>query len=224
MSAIKGYSHSSLAVFETCPRQFEHKYILKDVKEAETEAAMWGNKVHKELENFAVDGTPVKSEICKYGARIVSSTSGWGHRFAEHKFGLTEQFKPTGFFSDDVMLRGVIDYGAVQGNKALLVDYKTGKRKDDFNQMTIFTVAAFSEFEHVDTVKAAYVWLKFNEVSEQVFTRSMLPDLKEAVVERVDIVRQHVAAGNFPMKPSGLCRGWCPVKSCPAYRQPGGAE
>ncbi len=219
--ALKTFSHSALSVFETCPKQFEHIYILKDVSREDTEETLWGSKVHKELEDYATVGSPVKQDICAFGAKIIDATRNWeGGTFAENKFGLTADYKPTDFYSTDAALRGVIDYGAINGNRALLVDYKTGKMKDDFKQMQIFTVAAFAMYPQLEKVKASYVWLKYEQTTDRVFERTDLPSLIAEVEDRVSVVRAHVEAGNFPMKPSGLCRGWCPVKSCVSYKEP----
>lgn len=45
------WSYSRLADYETCPARFAYKYIIK-IPEAENEAFVRGNKVHKIAEKF----------------------------------------------------------------------------------------------------------------------------------------------------------------------------
>ena len=47
---IPPQSHSSLSTFETCPRQYEARYILKTLPYQETVATAWGNAAHDALE------------------------------------------------------------------------------------------------------------------------------------------------------------------------------
>ncbi len=218
------YSHSSLNLFETCPNQFEHTYIIKDIQRQDTDATIWGTKVHSELEEYALKGTPVVNEgICSQGVGIIDAVKGeYSTFFCEWEFGLSKDLRVVDFKSLEAFVRGIVDFGAVKGDKAFLADWKTGKPKDDFKQMEIFTLATFAAYPEVDKVKAAYIWLKTTTVSQQVFTRTDMPMLLDRLMERVRHADEHVEAGNFPMKPSGLCRGWCPVKSCPSYKEPRG--
>ena len=53
------WSYSSLQAFETCPRRFYLTRIAKLASEAQTQATLWGNEVHKALE-LAVAGTVLR--------------------------------------------------------------------------------------------------------------------------------------------------------------------
>jgi hypothetical protein len=49
-------SYSSLSVFETCPRQYEAKYLTKEVPYVQTPAAAWGDLAHSHLEQYLKAG------------------------------------------------------------------------------------------------------------------------------------------------------------------------
>ncbi len=50
------YSHSRLSTFETCPKQFEFKYVLKTkVEKRDNIEAFMGHKVHQTLEKYFLD-------------------------------------------------------------------------------------------------------------------------------------------------------------------------
>ena len=40
-------SHTSMTCFETCPRQYEARYVTQEVKFEQGIEAAWGDKVHK---------------------------------------------------------------------------------------------------------------------------------------------------------------------------------
>lgn len=219
------YSHSSLSTFETCPKQYEHQYILKDIERKDTEATLWGTKVHEALESYALEGTAVPEGVAPISAmalEIINHTKDMEHPdvLVEWEFGITQDFKLTSFNDPLAFVRGIVDYGVLSGDKAILCDWKTGKKKADFNQMEIFTIAIFLRTPEVTRVKSAYIWLKTQERTEQIYTREELPSLIERVSQRIRVVDEHVKAENFTMKPSGLCRGWCPVTQCPLWKEP----
>ena len=56
---MKAWSYSMLTAFETCPHQFYRVRVLKDVVEEQGEAALWGDRVHKALENRVRDQEPL---------------------------------------------------------------------------------------------------------------------------------------------------------------------
>ena len=46
------YSHSRLACFENCPKQFHYRYVLKIPSESESIEAFLGKRVHEVLERL----------------------------------------------------------------------------------------------------------------------------------------------------------------------------
>ena len=56
---VMSQSHTSMSCFATCPRQYEAKYVTKEVKFEQGEAAAWGDEVHKALEALGLTGVQV---------------------------------------------------------------------------------------------------------------------------------------------------------------------
>jgi hypothetical protein len=50
-------------------------------------------------------------------------------RWTERKIALGKDLKPCAFFADNVFYRAVIDFTSIEGCQAMIVDYKTGKKK-----------------------------------------------------------------------------------------------
>ena len=221
-SPVRAESFSSINTFHTCPKQYEHRYILKDVKNTPGEAALWGTEVHRQLEEYIVNGTPVTDPAAMRGVHFIDQArknAQWSE-YVEYQWGLTKDFGITGFFGNECFLRGVIDFLRVVDGKALIVDWKTGKKKDNTDQMDIFALAVFSTFPAVQKIRGVYVWLKEGEApTMKDYLRSGLDRLKEQVLEKIEPIQMAAEVGEYPMKTSGLCRGWCQVKTCPAYKE-----
>ena len=138
-----------------------------------------------------------------------------GRKLLEYKIGLTKSLKPTGFFDKDVWLRCVVDYGNVLPTKVALLDWKTGKPKEDFDQLGLFAGAGFALYPHVETINTAYVWLKNGTMTTKSFHRDEIRDeVWTPMLHRVSRMEELIGEGKFDPRPSGLCRKHCPVKQC----------
>jgi hypothetical protein len=111
--------------FENCPKQFFHVRVAKDVVDKQTEATRWGELVHKAFEDRARDSTALPEHLAQHEPMMARLTSLAGEKLIEARLGLTHNFLPCGFFAKEVWYRGVVDYGVVNGTKAVVIDYKT---------------------------------------------------------------------------------------------------
>lgn len=205
------WSYSSLTSYETCPRRFYLTRIVKTVSEPQTEATVHGNEVHKALEKY-VGGTAALPD--KYGAyRAVADKIRMTHgtRLLEMKFGLTKALKPCGFFDSDVWARGVLDVAIVRDKEAVILDYKTGKRKPDTDQLRLFAGAGLNLWPYIEKVKTGYIWLQTGQVDKEEYTREDNQQIMSEFAVRVHRMEESQAKNNWPARPSGLCAAWCPV-------------
>ena len=205
------WSYSSLTAFETCPKRYQLTRLLKKVVEPQTEATTHGNEVHKALELATLGEKPLADKYKQYQPLVERLRAKPGKRLVEYKFGLTRGFKPTEFFAKDVWVRGVIDYALVQPTTAFVLDHKTGKPKTDHDQLKLFAGVAFSAFPYVEKVRTGYLWLAYNKMDTQDFTKDDVPAIWEDFGTRVQRMEHAFKTDNFPPRPSGLCRQWCPV-------------
>lgn len=211
MSNVLPWSYSSLTAFETCPRRFYLTRISKQVAEPQTEATLWGNKVHKALEE-AVDGTKgLPEDMARYQPIVDRIRSAPGKRHVESKFALTTSFRPTTFFAKDAWVRGVIDLAIVGEKTAVVADYKTGKVKTDGDQLRLFAGAAFAVYPWVQKVKTSYIWLAHDKTTTAEFTQDDVPVIWEEFSARVQRMQQAQESDKWVPRPSGLCKAWCPV-------------
>jgi hypothetical protein len=205
------WSYSALTAFETCPRRFQLTRVTKQVREPQTQATVWGNKVHKALEDFARSGKPLSPDMKKYERYVKKIQSYEGKRVVEERVALDRSFRPTTWMAKDVWVRGIIDIGVVGSEKAYLLDWKTGKRRPDSNQLKLFAALAFAMYPWVDKVVTGFIWLKSGEFDKEVFTRKQLPEIWSEFLPRLSRVAIAYDQDKWTPKPSGLCKNWCPV-------------
>jgi hypothetical protein len=205
------WSFSSLNAFETCPRRYYLTKVSKEVVEKQTAATMHGNAVHKALELDLNGEQALPKKYADYAPMMKRIKMTKGNKLAEQKLGLTRDFKPTAFFAKDVWLRSVLDVTIVQPTRAIVLDYKTGKPKTDIDQLKLFAGVAFQVYPRIETVDAGYIWLGHDKLDKQTFHRDEAPIIWQDFTRRVARIEHAVSSGDFPPKPSGLCREWCPV-------------
>ena len=131
MELTKPWSYSALNAFETCPRRYQLTRVTKESSEKQTEATLWGNRVHKSLEQFAKGEKALPKELKKYERYVTKILSYEGKRIIETRMAINNNFRPTKWMAKDVWCRGIIDIGVVGSDTAYLLDWKTGKRKPD---------------------------------------------------------------------------------------------
>ena len=211
MAGVLPWSYSSLSAYENCPKRYYLTRIAKLVKEPQTQATLWGNEVHKALELAVKDKTPLAERFQSYAPLVEKINAMPGEKKTEAKFGLTASFKPTTFFGKDVWFRGVIDLTVVGSKNVAVLDYKTGKPKEDGDQLKLFAGSAFAQYPWAEKVKTSYLWLAHGQLSNREFTREDVPAIWQEFAPRVHRMVVAEEENKFPPNPSGLCRNWCPV-------------
>lgn len=210
------WSYSSLDAFETCARRFYLTKIVKTVAEPQTEATMWGNRVHKALELRVGKGQPLPEGMEQYesiAATILSRGTG-GKVEVEQKLALNKSFRPTTWFGKDVWVRGITDVTVTKGDSAFIGDYKTGAPKPASGQLRLTAAITFAHKPWVNNIKNAFIWLKTGETTKETFTRDDVPAIWQEFMPRVRRLEQAIEEEKFPPRPSGLCRQWCPCTGC----------
>lgn len=209
--SVLPWSYSSLTAYETCPRRFYYTRISKQVSEPQTEATKHGNEVHQALEKYVGGKANLPEKYDEYKPIADKLRSSPGKKLLEFKFGLTKTLQPTDFFGKDVWVRGVLDVAVLTPKQAVVLDYKTGKRKIDTDQLKLFAGAAFSLWPYAERVKTGYIWLQSKQIDTEVFQPEHKVEIFQDFAARVHRMEMSEKADSWPAKPSGLCRSWCPV-------------
>ena len=210
-SKVLPWSFTSLTAYETCPRRFYLTRVAKLVKEPQTEATLHGNEVHKALEKYVGSGSPLPEKYANLAPLADKIKATPGKKLLEYKFALDDALRPTDFFGARAWVRGVFDVAVVQEKSVVVLDYKTGKRKLDSDQLNLFAAAAMSLWPRAATVKTGYIWLKDGVVDAQTFEQNDKTRIMQDFAGRVQRMVESELQDKWPAKPSGLCRKWCPV-------------
>lgn len=205
------WSFSSLQSYETCPRRHYLTRITKQVVEKQTTATMYGNEVHRALEKYVGGEAPLPASMESFRGVADRIRVTPGEKLLEYRFGLTRALTPTTFFGVDVWVRGVLDVNIVRPDTVITLDYKTGKRKLDTDQLKLFGGVALSLWPKAKRVKTGYIWLQTGQVDPETFTQDDRQGIFQEFAQRVHRLEQSEKTGDWPAKPSGLCREWCPV-------------
>jgi CRISPR/Cas system-associated exonuclease Cas4 (RecB family) len=212
---ILSHSFSSLKQYETCPRRYYYQRVSKEVKDAPGEASIYGERVHKHIEErLGPERKPLPPEVSKHEQICleVERAAGGCEIMVEKELVLTQELIPTTWFAPDAYIRTKIDMLATKKDRALVVDWKTGTRRPDFFQMELYALQVFIHYEDVSFVTGAFVWLRDEKVDKEVYSREDVPGLLKNITDRIERIEHSLDVGVWPAKPSGLCR-YCPAQT-----------
>jgi hypothetical protein len=105
----------------------------------------------------------------------------------------------------------------VHKDKAVVVDYKTGKRKPT-EQLKLYAAYTFAYYPQVTQVHTGFAWLKERRLDIEKVNRDEIPVIWQPFLTKVRKLESAYERDKWMARPSGLCRGWCPVKHCEHYR------
>ena len=214
MAKMKSWTYSHLETFETCPKRYFHTRVAYDVKEPESEYIKWGNTVHKAFQDHVSLGTPFPETMTAFTSIGNQLRAINGVKHCEYKMAINRAFKPVDWYSKEAWSRGIADLVIETPKKLILVDYKTGKRKVS-EQLGLYALYAFAHYPAVNEVQSGFIWLKEKKIDKETYRREDVPELWKPFLTRASRLETAFKEDNWPAQPSGLCKGWCPVKSCP---------
>lgn len=212
------WSHTALEDFVNCPRSFFEKRVAKSVREAETEQQLWGTYVHEAFERRLRDGRSLPDELEGHEPFMQKLEELRGQQAFERKIALNRSAEPCDFFGNRVWFRGVIDHELIDGDYALLTDYKTGKQHQKFGQLKLFALWCFAAYPALRAMDAQYYWTQSMTTTRERYTREMVPLLWKAFIPSLRQYAEAFKTETFTPRPSGLCNGWCPVTSCEFWK------
>lgn len=208
---IPPWSFSSLSKFETCPRQYQMVRVTKQVKDLQGEAAIWGDRVHKALEQRVLTKQPLPEGMQQWERIVAKFDNPKGKVFTETQIALTRNLQPCEWMDADAWVRGIVDIGVDAGKTVVAFDWKTGKVKPEMTQLELFAALLMHAKPYVQVVKTGYIWLNHNKLTRETYARDDLPRIWDGYNIRVARLEDAYMKDTWIPKPSGLCGKWCPV-------------
>ena len=190
------WSYSSYGDYQTCPYRFYKVKIVKEYSEPPSEHIIWGNTVHKSIEEYIRDGKPMADTTARFKGVVDRYNALPGETYVEVELACDVNMKPTGFWDADAWCRGKGDIVKVNGNKGFAGDWKTGKVKPNSLQLDLMGVMVMATFPDVDKVTGVFVWLQ-DQCRQRQFlhgdgVRRQRPESVSHILQSADhVLRRH---------------------------------
>lgn len=218
MNSVK-WSFSSLKDYINCPRQYQEVKVLKRFSKAPTAQTIYGNQVHKALENYVKDGTPLEKNYKQYQEQLDPLKDMDGEKYPEQRMALTIDREPCSFGSPNYWVRGIVDLLVVDGDVGFIVDYKTGKSTyPDLKQLQLMALMAFAHFPQLNEIKGALMFVAYKDFFTAEYTRDKIDEYWKTFEEPLTRLQFSLDNDVWQENPTGLC-SWCPVNICPHYKE-----
>lgn len=202
-------SPTSLQAFLTCPKQYHAKYITKEVQFEQNDHAIFGDLVHKSIENYLKYDEPLPTilePMAEFLNKMTHTLVG-----AEIKLAVDKQGNPVEFSDKSAYQRCIVD--AIVGDPdsyIICIDWKTGKKRDAQTQHDFIKKCAKAKFPNA-TIVTFFIYLFAGGYDRQEYTGQELITLDRSM----SALATAYANDEFKPRPSGLCKKWCDVLSCP---------
>lgn len=216
---IIAWSFSALEQFRNCPRQYQAEKVTKEVPYKETPQTKQGKWLHKMFEDYLGKNRALPPELLEFKPMLDRLKQTWPNVQAERKLAINAKFEPVEYFAKDTWCRGQVDAWSIDGELCRVADWKTGKRKYDYDQLLLMALLTMCTFPQVQRVKAGFFWTQEKAFDVEEFHRKDWHSHWERFLPDVTRLQRAMDLNVWQEQPSGLCNGWCPVQTC-AYWKP----
>jgi PD-(D/E)XK nuclease superfamily protein len=210
MNSLPVLNYSALNAYQVCPRRFAHMYVFKDLpRETKSKEQLDGTAAHEALKRRIRLNEPLPAEYATYEPIAKTIFDSDKIKYTELKLGIDVTGLACDFFADDVWLRGALDLVLSSGEEALLLDWKTGKTREDPFELEIQGLLLQAKWPSFRRITGHYVWLRDLTIGAAHDCSNTANTL--ATIKRTEERLRHRAAGeDWPPDEGPLC-GWCPV-------------
>ena len=210
------YSYSFFNDLDNCPRKAQHRFVLRDVPKESSDAMAHGIHVHEAMEKrLKAFGSALPEDLAAYEPFALALEPHKPH--VEAELAMTINGKGCGFWDKGAFLRGKVDVAVTKGETCLILDWKTGKPREEPLELEIFSLLIKCNNSDLQRFTGQYVWLKENRMGKQhVVSPARAWDYVKRRDEQVKALERQ--GGEWPANKSGLCP-YCPVKTCENWRQ-----
>jgi hypothetical protein len=222
------WSPSKLNSFEICPAKFAAEAYYKIVPYQETVYTIWGNKCHKESENFFKKEKSVDAEAFRLMEPFLKLLDRLpGDRLVEFRMGLTAEYKavecpniPAAPWNWGTEAKGrmTLDLGFLNDSSFRGFDWKTGKPSDNLFQLQLYALTIALLYPQVQDIEMKFIWVKDKSTSGFKCTRKELLPIFKDVKERVSRMEEAWVSETFVERKNGLCRAYCGNFKCPHFQ------
>ena len=202
------HSPSAISCFKTCPRQFQEKYLNGNYRDYSSPAMQRGTLIHSNIENYLTQSEELIVDIQYLKPFLDKIKNSPGEVLVEQKLAIDRDGVACDYKSEDAYLRSISDCIIINDDTKSIrvIDWKTGKQRNYAYQADAIVKCLRGIPKYKDyNIKVLFYFVDLN-----------LHDVYEykdidTILNKIDVCIQE---DNFEPTPSGLCLGWCPVKTC----------
>jgi hypothetical protein len=207
---------SKLGTFKKCRRKFLYSYIQNLPGTPQGPGASdRGVAQHKIIEDYFKGELDTLPDNLRHYTEWFDRLRNLNH-YSENKLAMRSGWLPCTWEDPQVWWKGVLDLKVLQGQKAWVFDWKTGKVYPDHeDQKELYSIAVFVEHEAIREIEAWHIYLDLKgKDTKKIYTRDMLPMLiakwNGKLAPYWQALERHVAAPEeaemmFVTNPSYLC-------------------
>lgn len=215
------YSYSKISTYKSCPKKFKYQYIDKIGKFESFPALVKGSTIHYIIENLKLDQSlytdKMKQNISDYPETIDIvmnfRNSDLGKKYLldidkepiqEFKLGLTKTLD-TNSYNKESLFNGIIDYICVKSGELYLVDFKSGKFRDnryqDYNQLLYYSIYFFQKYK-IQKINISFVYVEHNLENNIELDIKYLDNYKRELLSSIKTIEEDT---DFLENKSRLC-------------------
>lgn len=216
MFAFAPYSFSRISCFE-CPRKFKYCYVDKiKPNKPISPALIRGARIHHLLEHFPESLTECseneKTALLRFfshnSAKFLNNLGIKSVR--EFGFGLDFDLNPCEYSSKNCLFHGRIDLMLNIDGTLFLVDYKTGKAKDqayqNFTQLEYYSLYFFQKYPKINRVKIVFLYFDEDHANILEIPRNSVQKIKNSLLSNIQNIEITNTTHEYPRKISVLCK------------------
>lgn len=167
-------SWSRIAVFRECPYKFKEQFITKTYPDdSNNPAFVKGKEVHDQVDKYIKHKDASKlGVIAKNAKDMVDGLPGLK---GELQAAVSDNWSKVDWFSKNIMFRAIYDAVYIDGSKAIILDWKTGKVQpydQTRGQLHLSAAILFELNPQVDQIKSCYAFLEHEKVTANIFNRA----------------------------------------------------
>ena len=129
----------------------------------------------------------------------------------EMKISLNINLEPEEFKKVSSLFMGYIDYFTVKDNVMTIIDWKTGKLKDekyqDYYQLMFYGIYMFKKYSKIDTIHLKYIYVEHSADNSLTIERKYLKNYIKELFNQI----QKTETSKYEKKVTKLC-DWCDFK------------
>ena len=209
---LVAWSFSRFNDYRKCPKYAFFKHVRR-LAEPDSPALDRGSDVHEQAQVFAQKSARTKCppdlQTFEQEFRVLQKNR--ATLAVEQQWCLSAQWKPTGWFDKDAWCRVIVDacYVRAEDNVLVVIDYKTGKIKDDhLEQLSLYALVGLLQRPDVAGVEVQ-LWYVDHGVQRpdepRTYTQAELPALKAQWSKSIKPMMSDTA---FRERPGKSCT-WC---------------